>query len=245
MVQGDLILVQERVDQMKQDICLYEELLKDIIGVFSSFLSFASHSSTSISREVSRITKNMSIKEFEQKQQEISKDTTKVNTFEGKGCKRKFKEEFDEENLMDLIRFTNNGPVFFLSKKAIDTIPGSYIHEQSDPELRTNDGTIYLDYKGNDVFVYYLLDYLNGGTIDFSKFNYDELLNFVDLFEFCQLPLPKELINCRQRRDTKFVKYDKSRSVTIYINGKIYKQPGFGFNDVIEKFDNLIIIMVM
>ncbi|KAK8809873.1 hypothetical protein WA158_000816 [Blastocystis sp. Blastoise] len=52
-----------------------------------------------------------------------------------------------DNNNIELICFSGNGPLFSLSKRIINSIPYSYIYEQSEEELRTNDGNIFLDYR--------------------------------------------------------------------------------------------------
>ncbi|KAK8815396.1 hypothetical protein WA158_003608 [Blastocystis sp. Blastoise] len=123
-------------------------------------------------------------------------------------------------NDTELIRFSGNGPLFSLSKRIINSIPYSYIYEQSEEELRTNDGTIFLDYRGNDASVYYLIDYLNGKVVDYSQIKFREQLKLLELFEFCNLPIPIELLDCREKRDKKQKKYEKGDEVSLNINGK-------------------------
>ncbi|KAK8805323.1 hypothetical protein WA158_001980 [Blastocystis sp. Blastoise] len=127
-------------------------------------------------------------------------------------------DEFNNKG-MELIRFTNNGPVFKVSNVVIDSLKGSFIDECRADERRTIDGTIYLDYCGNDAFVYYLLDYLNGEKVNFSEFSYLEKLELLDLFEFCRLPIPEELLFVRERKETKMKKYSNGDNVDLITNG--------------------------
>ncbi|KAK8793342.1 hypothetical protein WA158_004701 [Blastocystis sp. Blastoise] len=106
----------------------------------------------------------------------------------------------------DQIRFTNNSPIFQISKTILDTLKGSFIDDQREEEKRTNDGSIYLDYPGNDIFFYYLLDYLNGKKINFDSFCYEEQLEILD-------------IRILERRDRKMKKYEKQDEVSLIING--------------------------
>ncbi|KAK8811274.1 hypothetical protein WA158_003009 [Blastocystis sp. Blastoise] len=108
-----------------------------------------------------------------------------------------------DANDTELILFTGNGPLFSLSKTIINSIPYSYIYEQSEEELRTNDGNIFLDYRGNDA------------CIDFR-----EQAKLLELFEFCNLPIPIELLECREKRNEKQKHYEKGDEVSLYINEK-------------------------
>ncbi|KAK8809938.1 hypothetical protein WA158_000881 [Blastocystis sp. Blastoise] len=120
----------------------------------------------------------------------------------------------------ELIFFSGNGPLFSLSKRIINSIPYSYIYEQSEEELRTSDGDVFLDYRGNDASVYYLIDYLNGKVVDYSQIMFREQAKLLELFEFCNLPIPIELLECRGKRDEKQKIYKKCDEVSLNINGK-------------------------
>ncbi|KAK8815397.1 hypothetical protein WA158_003609 [Blastocystis sp. Blastoise] len=147
-------------------------------------------------------------------------------------------------NDIDFIRFTNRGPIFQISKSVLDTLKGSFIDDQREEEYRTNDGFIYLDYRGNDAFIYYLLDYLNGKKVDFNSFSYEEQLELLNLFEFCGLIIPLELIACRERRDRKMKKYEEGDEVSLIINGnkndiiKDYLVKNGLWNNYVNNYDN-------
>ncbi|KAK8809803.1 hypothetical protein WA158_000746 [Blastocystis sp. Blastoise] len=150
----------------------------------------------------------------------------------------------NNDNDNDLIQFTNRGPVFQISKSVLDTLKGSFIDDQREEEKRTNDGSIYLDYRGNDAFIYYLLDYLNGKKVDFDHFSYEEQLELLNLFEFCGLVIPIELINCRERRDRKMKKYEEGDEISLIINGnkndiiKEYFIKNGLWNNYVKNYDN-------
>ncbi|KAK8799573.1 hypothetical protein WA158_006122 [Blastocystis sp. Blastoise] len=128
----------------------------------------------------------------------------------------------DNDKNMCLIRFTKNGPVFRLSKAIVNNLKGSYIEEKSSDLLHAEDGIISLDYNGNDVWAYYLLDYLNDNQIDFNNMQYEEQLGVLDLFEFCGLPIPLELIECKNKRKKNRRKYEQKdeEEIMLIINGK-------------------------
>ncbi|KAK8809771.1 hypothetical protein WA158_000714 [Blastocystis sp. Blastoise] len=150
----------------------------------------------------------------------------------------------NDDNDMDLIRFTNNGPIFQISKSVLDSLKGSFIDDQREEEYRANDGSIYLDYPGNDGYVYILLDYLNGKKVNFTQFSYEQQLEILELFEFCGLVIPLELIACRERRNIKKKKYEEGDEIDLIINGnkndiiKEYLIKNGLWNNYIKNYDN-------
>ncbi|KAK8799568.1 hypothetical protein WA158_006117 [Blastocystis sp. Blastoise] len=219
MVKENAILYADVLNLLKEDITRYEELLKDLVSVFSSMLNHGVHSYNSMLNIVQRISANSSRKQ--------SSEMNSTDAFDGSiqetipvqyANKRKYNEKDDDD--MDIIRFTGNGPIFSLSKKVIEAIPYSYIYEQSAKELRTTDGAIFLDYPGNDSFIYYFLDYLNGMNINFNQLRLDEQMEFLELLEFCSLPIPLELVYCRDKRDNMMKKYVDGDNVDLILNGK-------------------------
>ncbi|KAK8798755.1 hypothetical protein WA158_007839 [Blastocystis sp. Blastoise] len=232
MVNSNLFVNHYNLDQLKQDITVYEELLNDVMNVLSSVMSFGVHSGESIDRLLKRIgcdsveskrNNFSSLNEFIHKKKMNRNVSSSYNSdcdsLDANECdtKRNSKDDGDE---MDSIRFTNTGPIFEISKNILDSYEGSYISEQRSEDYRTSDGTIFLGYEGNDASVYYLLDFLNNKKVDFDKCKYEEQLEILDLFEFCNLPLPVTLVNCRERRDLKKKKYEEGNKITLFVNNK-------------------------
>ncbi|KAK8789848.1 hypothetical protein WA158_006628 [Blastocystis sp. Blastoise] len=214
MVKEKVLFDIDKFNRLKEDINVYEELMKDVVNVFGSVINLGIHSGISINRLIKHIEDDCIEKEgerneFEKKCVYESKNNEDVNV----------NIDDNDDNDMDLIRFTNNGPVFQVSKSVLDTLKGSFIDDQREEEKRTNDGTAFLDYRGNDIFIYYLLDYLNGKKVYFDSFSYEEQLEILNLFEFCGLVIPLELIDCRDRRDRKMKKYEEGDEVELIING--------------------------
>ncbi|KAK8810488.1 hypothetical protein WA158_007063 [Blastocystis sp. Blastoise] len=239
MVKEKVLFDTDKFNRLKEDINVYEELMKDVVNVFGSVMNLGIHSGLSINRLIKHIGDDCIEKEGES------------NEFEKK-CVYKDKNNEDmnvnmddnDDNDMDLIRFTNNGPIFQISKSVLDSLKGSFIEEQRDEEYRANDGSIYLDYPGNDAFIYYLIDYLNGKKVNFDSFSYEEQLELLNLFEFCGLVIPMELIDCRERRDRKMKKYEEGDEVSLIINGntndtiKEYLVKNGLWNDYVKNYDN-------
>ncbi|KAK8809613.1 hypothetical protein WA158_000556 [Blastocystis sp. Blastoise] len=223
MVKEKVLFDIDKFNRLKEDINAYEELMKDVVNVFSAVMNLGIHSGMSINRLIKHIgdgyiEKEGERNEFEKKCVYEDKNNEDMNV----------NMDDNNDNDMDLILFTNNGPIFQISKSVLDALKGSFIEEQSNKELRTNDGSIYLDYRGNDGSVYYLVNYLNGKKVDFDSFSYEEQLEILNLFEFCGLVIPLELIDCRDRRDRKMKKYEEEDEVSLFINGNK--------NDTIKKY---------
>ncbi|KAK8795568.1 hypothetical protein WA158_000225 [Blastocystis sp. Blastoise] len=195
MVKEKVLFDIDKFNRLKEDINVYEELMKDVVNVFGSVMNLGIHSGMPINRLIKHIGNDCIEKEGENN--EFEKNCVyESNNNEDMNVNMDDKDDDD----MDLIRFTNNGPIFQISKSVLDTLKGSFIEDQREEEKRTNDGSIYLDYPGNDAFIYYLLDYLNGKKVDFNQFSYEEQLDLLNLFKFCGLVTPLELIDCRERR---------------------------------------------
>ncbi|KAK8809676.1 hypothetical protein WA158_000619 [Blastocystis sp. Blastoise] len=196
-----------KFNRLKEDISVYEELMKDVVTNLDQ--DDCIESKSKLAGDIS-----------------FFDDFPRDNIENNYRNKRKYSDECDED--MDSIRFTNNGPIFQISKSVLDSLKGSFIEEQHEEEKITNDGSIYLDYPGKDVFIYYLLDYLNGKKVDYDQFSYEEQLELLNLFEYCCLVIPIELIDCSERRDTKKKQYKNEDEVSLIINGNK--------NDIIKEY---------
>ncbi|KAK8799619.1 hypothetical protein WA158_006167 [Blastocystis sp. Blastoise] len=223
MVKQKVLFDLDRFNQINENISVYNELIKDVISVFSSVLTLGVHSSTSIMKLIKSIG-NDCIDHLDDNCSNNSVSLPKLST-------RADAKQHDSPNLVsntyqvsndiDLIRFTNSGLIFQISKDILNELNSSYIYKQSEVDCRTTDGCIYLDFPGNEACAYILLDYLNGKSVNFDTFEYEVQLEILDLFEFCELPLPAGLVICRERRDCKKKKYIRGDSVDLYINDEL------------------------
>ncbi|KAK8793408.1 hypothetical protein WA158_004767 [Blastocystis sp. Blastoise] len=246
MVKEKVLFDIDKFNKLKEDINVYEELMKDVVNVFGSVMNLGIHSGISINR----IIKHIGDDYIENKSKlacgisffDDFPEETVENNYRNK---RKYPDECDED--IDFIRFTNNGPVFQISKSVLDTLKGSFIDDQREEEKRTNDGTAFLDYRGNDIFIYYLIDYLNGKKVDFNSFSYEEQLELLNLFEFCGLVIPIDLVACRERRDRKMKKYEEGDEIELIINGnksdiiKEYLIKNGLWNNYVKNYNNRFI----
>ncbi|KAK8798792.1 hypothetical protein WA158_007876 [Blastocystis sp. Blastoise] len=243
MVKQKILFDLDRFNRFKEDINVYEELLADVVNVFSAVLNLGVHSGASITRLIKHIADDC-IENPNGNNCSFEKPLDETKNFQDINIMDTIDLDTEEDNDIDFIRFTNSGPVFSVSKKMMDPLKGSYIEEQRPEELRTSDGTIFLGYDGNDGYVYYLLDYLNGKKINFNSLDYEEQLGLLDLFEFCCLPIPAELVDCRERRDMKKKKYEENDEVCLYINNKkdellvqYWKQNNNIWKQIIKNYD--------
>ncbi|KAK8809633.1 hypothetical protein WA158_000576 [Blastocystis sp. Blastoise] len=242
MVKEKVLFDIDKFNRLKEDINVFEELMKDVVNVFGSVMNLGIHSGMSINRLIKHIGDDCIEKEGERNEFE-KKSVCEKNNYENMNMDI----DVNDDNDMDLIRFTNNGPIFQISKSVLDTLKGSFIDDQRGEEYRTNDGSVYLDYPGNDAFIYYLLDYLNGKKVDYDQFSYEEQLEILNLFEFCGLVIPLELIDCRERRDRKMKKYEEGDEVSLIINGnkndiiKEYLVKNGLWNAYVKNYDNGLI----
>ncbi|KAK8791087.1 hypothetical protein WA158_005718 [Blastocystis sp. Blastoise] len=229
---------------LNEGLKMYEEMIKDSVNIFSFVMSLGNH----LERFIESIKVNTgyeSVNNNDDKSEILRKSSSDQEFMVRKDrISDVLFDDDDDDDDMDLIRFTNNGPVFQISKSVLDSLKGSYIEEQREEGKRTNDGTIFLCYEGQDVFVYYLLDYLNGKKVDFDSFSYEEQLQILNLFEFCGLVIPIELIDCREKRDRNMNKYEEGNEVSLIINGntndtiKEYLVKNGLWNEYVKNYDN-------
>ncbi|KAK8803641.1 hypothetical protein WA158_001335 [Blastocystis sp. Blastoise] len=118
------------------------------------------------------------------------------------------------------INFSNSSVTFMISQAVLDSIEGSFIYEESKPDYLSLDGCIFLDYRENCDYSYYLIDYLNNKEIKLDDLSYEQQLELIDLFEFCEIPLHPLLCLVKERQNTKEKKYNMGDQVKMIINNK-------------------------
>ncbi|KAK8807246.1 hypothetical protein WA158_004005 [Blastocystis sp. Blastoise] len=213
MIKEGVLFDLDSLNQVKEAVSGLDELMKKIVEGFTSILSLTLYSGQKLQGALNNLNEDC----IQRGSDKFSKLKHFLDNATGKATAIM---NMSDTNDTELIRFSGNGPLFSLSKTIINSIPYSYIYEQSEEELRTSDGNIFLDYRGNDASVYYLIDYLNDKVIDYSQIKFREQLKLLELFEFCNLPIPIELLDCREKRDKKQKKYEKGDEVSLNINGK-------------------------
>ncbi|KAK8811403.1 hypothetical protein WA158_003137 [Blastocystis sp. Blastoise] len=218
MVKEGVLLDLDSINQLKDIASGFDELMKKVVDGFTSIVSETLYTGKAYHDVLKNLNnnnnaneedKNLNCKQFQNEKNNNVNEAMNMS-------KRYYNNAVDT----DLIRFSSDGPVFSISKSILNSIQYSYIYEQSEEEMRTKDGTIFLDYRGNDIYVYYLLDYLNGKEVDYSVFDIKDKLELLHLYEFCNIIIPVELVGCREKRDDNKRKYKEGDEVSLFINGK-------------------------
>ncbi|KAK8791052.1 hypothetical protein WA158_005683 [Blastocystis sp. Blastoise] len=218
MVKEGVLLDLDSFNQLKDIASEFDELMKKVVDGFTSIVSETLYTGKTFHDILKNLNNNnnaneedgnLNCKQFQNEKKSNVNETMNIS-------QRYYNNAVDT----DLIRFSSDGPVFSISKSILSSIQYSYIYEQSEEEMRTKDGTIFLDYRGNDIYVYYLLDYLNGKEVDYSVFDIKDKLELLHLYEFCNIIIPVELVGCREQRDDNKRKYKEGDEVSLFINGK-------------------------
>ncbi|KAK8813358.1 hypothetical protein WA158_002950 [Blastocystis sp. Blastoise] len=212
MVKSKLDLNYNKIDYVQNDLIHYEQLIYDLVGILNTSISFCAHSRDVIDRLILyhinsnelESKKDHNPSEIIQKLSSIHESETVISS---------------NDSEYDFIRFGNNGIIYSFPKSIISSLKGSYIYEQIQEDQRTVDGTLYLDYSNDETLAPLLMDSLMNKKINLDAYTLEEQLELLDLFEYCNLPLPVELMDCRERRDTKKKKYEEG-DVSLIINGK-------------------------
>ncbi|KAK8808473.1 hypothetical protein WA158_008374 [Blastocystis sp. Blastoise] len=225
---------------LKEYLIMYEDMIKDQIRRFESMAN--------IGYNLEEFVRNIAItykgRFVEANEKNFVFDSLPHNIHMNNDTGINVSRNTYDDTSFDLIRFANNDLIFPLSKRIIDTIEGSFLYESCDQESRESDGTVYLDYRGNDIMAYYVIDYLNGKKVDITGLCYKDQLELLDLYEFCGLVIPLDLVACRERRDTKKKQYKNGDEVSLFINGnqndniKEYLIKNGLWNNYVMNYDN-------
>ncbi|KAK8811386.1 hypothetical protein WA158_003120 [Blastocystis sp. Blastoise] len=220
---------------IQKNIIHFEQLVVDLIGLFSKSISFCNHSGEFINELIKQLTRNNEgiNHKNEDEKQEILQDSSYIH-----------ESDFNMDNDMDYIRFACNGLIYCLPKRITNSLEGSLIHEYSEDSRRTNDGSIYLDYRKDETLLPFFMDKLMNKKIDIEVLNMKDQIELLELFEYCYLPIPEELFNCKERRDHNMSFYYKGDEVVLYVNNKrddilrdYWKKNGL-WNKYINKYCN-------
>ncbi|KAK8807853.1 hypothetical protein WA158_007382 [Blastocystis sp. Blastoise] len=204
--------------QLEEDIVIRGKLLHSFVDCCSSISKLYIHSDTLI-KSILNISRNYYETKSDDQINESSISSNIFDEISRNSVTKNGNHYRNKNNDEDFIRFTNSGSLFQISKSIIQSIPYSYIYEASSEESRDIYGNIYLDYIGNEASAYYLLDYLNEKPINFYNFIYEDQLEILDLFEYCNIIIPGDLVFARERRETKKKKIEKEEEIELIING--------------------------
>ncbi|KAK8795571.1 hypothetical protein WA158_000228 [Blastocystis sp. Blastoise] len=204
----------EKMGDIQKDVIHFERLTGHLIGILSKSISFCIHSGESVNELVSRLTRN-----FEGMKDKNGVDPSIIIQ------ESSFLNEYDatmnnNDNGIDYIRFTSNGPVYSLPKRITNSLVGSLLYEYSQEDIKTVDGTIYLDYPYDETVAPLLIDSLMNKKICINKLKYRDQFELLRMFEYCELPMPEELMKTYYRRDHGVKPYKEGDDVILYINDK-------------------------
>ncbi|KAK8812242.1 hypothetical protein WA158_007476 [Blastocystis sp. Blastoise] len=202
-----------QIESIQNDVFHFERLISDLIGVLTSSIGFCIHSGDSVNQLLKRF-----VNEFEGIQKE--KDSNSRITIKEPSFIHEMN-HLNNDNDVDLdvehIRFSNRGVLYSLPKKTIDKMVGSFIYDQYKSNIRCKDGSIYLDYSGDDTCVPFLIDFLMNKSVNIKNICLKDQLDLVELFEFCNLPLPEELMLVRDEKSRCF-RYNPKYGIRLYVN---------------------------
>ncbi|KAK8797608.1 hypothetical protein WA158_005954 [Blastocystis sp. Blastoise] len=203
-----------KIGDIQKDVIHFERLIGDLIGILSKSISFCIHSGESINELVNRLTRNC------EGMNDKNGDDPHVIIQESS-----YVHEYDatmnnNDNGIDYIRFTSNGPVYSLPKRVTNSLVGSLLYEYSQEDQRSVDGTIFFDYHGDETLFPLLIDSLMNKPINVDQLDFKDQLELLDLFEYCCLPIPEELTTVHYQRDYNIKKYEEDDDVVLYVNDK-------------------------
>ncbi|KAK8794741.1 hypothetical protein WA158_001722 [Blastocystis sp. Blastoise] len=252
MVKESVEFDARKMGDIQKDVIHFERLIGDLVGILSKSISFCIHSGESINELVKQ-----SVRNYEGMNDKNGDDPHIIIQ------ESSYVHEYDtnmnnNDNGIDYIRLTSNGPVYSLPKRITNSLVGSFIYECSQENLRTVDGSIYLDYHGDETLFPLLIDSLMNKKVNIDKINLSDQLELLDLFEYCNLPIPEELTKVHYQRDHNIKKYKEGDDVILYINdkkdellrdywkenglwNKIINEYNYGYVDYDEKNNEMLI----
>ncbi|KAK8801962.1 hypothetical protein WA158_006357 [Blastocystis sp. Blastoise] len=226
-----------KIGDIQKDVIHFERLIGDLIGILSKSISFCIHSGESVNELVNRLTKNC------EGMNDKYGDDPSIIIQESSFLNKNDLNKNNNDNGIDYIRFTNNGPAYSLPKRITNSLVGTFLYEQCQDDKKTNDGNIFLDYRGDETLFPLLIDSLMNESINVDQLVLKDQLELLSLFEYCELPIPEELMKTYCRRDHK-VLYKEGDDVILYINGKkdellrdYWKKNGL-WNNIVNEYDD-------
>ncbi|KAK8793532.1 hypothetical protein WA158_004891 [Blastocystis sp. Blastoise] len=203
-----------KIGDIQKDVIHFERLIGDLIGILSKSISFCIHSGESVNELVNRLTRNC------EGMNDKNGDDPHIIIQESSFLNENDLNMNNNDNGIDYIRFTNNGPVYSLPKRVTNSLVGSYLYEQCQEEKRTIYGEVYLDYRGDETVAPLLIDSLMNKKVNIDKLKFGDQIDLLNLFEYCELPIPEELMKVYYQRDHNIKKYEEDDDVILYINEK-------------------------
>ncbi|KAK8790072.1 hypothetical protein WA158_006852 [Blastocystis sp. Blastoise] len=204
----------DKMGDIQKDVIHFERLIGDLIGILSKSISFCIHSGESINELVKQSVRNC------ETMNDKNGDDPKIIIQESSFLNENDLNMNNNDNGIDYIRFTSNGPVYSLPKRITNSLVGSYLYEYSQEDKRSVDGTIFFDYRGDETLFPLLIDSLMNKKINIDKLKFGDQIDLLKMFEYCELPIPEELMKVYYQRDHNIKKYEEDDDVILYVNNK-------------------------
>ncbi|KAK8807468.1 hypothetical protein WA158_004227 [Blastocystis sp. Blastoise] len=227
-----------KMGDIQKDVIHFERLISDLIGILSKSISFCIHSGESVNELVNRLTRNCD------GMNDKNGDDPHIIIQESSFLNENDATMNNNDNGIDYIRFTSNGPVYSLPKRITNSLVGTYLYEQCQEEKRTIYGEVYLDYRGDETVAPLLIDSLMNKKVNIDKLSLSDQIDLLKMFEYCELPVPEELMKTYYRRDHKMKQYKEGDDVILYINDKKddilrdYWKKNELWNNIVNEYDD-------
>ncbi|KAK8791002.1 hypothetical protein WA158_005633 [Blastocystis sp. Blastoise] len=125
---------------------------------------------------------------------------------------------FQPSNGMETLLFLGQDISYAVRASQLDQYKGTYIDEMRENNQRTSDGYIYIDYKTDHAQI--LADYIEGQPIHYELMSQTDILSFLDLIMFLNLPLSEELAYHSRTISIQRRIYSKGKKCKFLFNGQ-------------------------
>ncbi|KAK8789781.1 hypothetical protein WA158_006561 [Blastocystis sp. Blastoise] len=203
-----------KMGDIQKDVIHFERLIGDLIGILSKSISFCIHSGESINELVKQSVRNC------EGRNDKNGDDPHIIIQESSFLNENDLNMNNNDNGIDYIRFTSSGPAYSLPKRITNSLVGTFLYEYSQEDKRSVDGTIFFDYRGDETLFPLLIDSLMNKKINIDKLKFGDQVDLLKMFEYCELPIPEELMKTYYRRDHGVKQYKEGDDVILYINDK-------------------------
>ncbi|KAK8809943.1 hypothetical protein WA158_000886 [Blastocystis sp. Blastoise] len=203
-----------KMGDIQKDVIHFERLIGDLIGILSKSISFCIHSGESINELVKQSVR------YCEGMNDKNGDDPSIIIQESSFLNENDSTMNKNDNGIDYIRFTSNGPVYSLPKRVTNSLVGAYLYEQCQDDQKTVDDEAYLDYPYDETVAPLLIDSLMNKKVNIDKLMMKDQIDLLRMFDYCELPIPEELVKTIYRMDRNMIQYKESDDVILYINDK-------------------------
>ncbi|KAK8803243.1 hypothetical protein WA158_000937 [Blastocystis sp. Blastoise] len=202
----------DKAGDVPNDMKLFKQVIDDLIRMINSSIKFCAHSNDLVRELVDQYLIN------NEKKNKNNVEKSKLILKEPSYIQNSSLYMNVDDNI-DHIRLTSNGILYSLPKSVTNSLQGTFLYEQSGQDQRTVNDEIYLDYPYEETMFPFLIDYLMNKRINIEDMKLSDQFALLDMFEFCNLPLPEELMLTRERRGN-MEKCNNMNIVYLQINGQ-------------------------